>query len=229
MLDCTLKGVRRLKGDSVVHKQPVTPSLLRQLHGILQFNNPLHACVWSAALTMFFALLRRSSVLPAQRRRDPGADCVCFLRRDVQFHPWGMMLVLRRTKTIQFKERSLQIPIPAKAGSILCPVQALFYAMQLNTSVPDTGYLYVLPNGQPVTIADFVTQFRHCLTTLGLPASQYCGHSFRRGGASWAFNVGVDVETIRQLGDWRSSAYTRYIHAHTSTMLKAIQQMQETC
>ena len=52
---------------------------------------------------------------------------------------------------------------------------------------------------------------KRIIETSGTKSDPYSGHSFRRGGASWAYQSGVSVETIRQIGDWRSNAYTRYI------------------
>ena len=227
-LDCTLRGIRRVHGDTVIHMQPITPDILRQIYGTLNMGNPRHACIWSAALTMFFALLRRSNVLPTHAKTMSGENCL--LRQDVLFHNWGMTLLIRKTKTIQFKERSLRIPVPKMQDhDILCPVQAMFHAMQLNTDIGDTGYIYVLPNGKPVIIAEFVKQIRDSLQQLQLPAELFCGHSFRRGGASWAHNTGVNVETIRQLGDWQSSAYTNYIYTDSKNLFQAISQMQNSC
>ena len=42
------------------------------------------------------------------------------------------------------------------------------------------------------------------LSSLGLPARDYACHSFRRGGASFAFCAGLPVELIKILGDWHS-------------------------
>ena len=47
-------------------------------------------------------------------------------------------------------------------------------------------------------------------------------HSFRRGGASWAYRQGVPVDTIRQLGDWASNAYTAYVLDDTASLSKAL-------
>ena len=39
----------------------------------------------------------------------------------------------------------------------------------------------------------------------------YTGHSFRRGGASWAFQAGLPGELIQVCGDWVSDAYNVYL------------------
>ena len=39
----------------------------------------------------------------------------------------------------------------------------------------------------------------------------YSSHSFRRGGATWAFVSEVPSELIQLYGDWKSDAYKRYL------------------
>ena len=41
--------------------------------------------------------------------------------------------------------------------------------------------------------------------------SRFRGHSFRRGGATWAFRAGVPGELIQIYGDWASDAYKCYL------------------
>jgi integrase len=178
--------------------------------------------VWSAALIMFFGLLRRANVLATSQR---GMD-KCIKRSDIIFYDWGIQITVNKTKTIQYQERALQLPLPRLKDSIFCPAQALFHAMQQNQQAPMDGSAYVLRNGQLLTTNMFVKQIRHCLQALNLPAKQYGGHSFRRGGASWAYQVGIPVETIRQLGDWKSLAYMDYIHVNKQTLFNAVRQMQ---
>ena len=42
-------------------------------------------------------------------------------------------------------------------------------------------------------------------------ASLLTGHSFRRGGATWAFQAGLPGELIQISGDWASDAYKQYL------------------
>ena len=45
------------------------------------------------------------------------------------------------------------------------------------------------------------------------------GHSFRRGGATWAFQVGLPGEAIQDIGMWKSEAYLRYIEPSLNTKI----------
>jgi hypothetical protein len=43
----------------------------------------------------------------------------------------------------------------------------------------------------------------------------YSGHSFRRGGATFAFRLEMDPFLVKRMGDWVSDAYMGYIEHHT--------------
>ena len=45
----------------------------------------------------------------------------------------------------------------------------------------------------------------------GLGSGCWNGHSFRRGAATWAAEVGISETEIQTLGRWRSDAYKAYI------------------
>ncbi|CAL4182678.1 unnamed protein product [Meganyctiphanes norvegica] len=45
----------------------------------------------------------------------------------------------------------------------------------------------------------------------GLPLADYSWHSFRRGAAVFAFELGLADSAVQLLGDWSSSAFTQYL------------------
>jgi len=53
-------------------------------------------------------------------------------------------------------------------------------------------------------------------------------HSFRRGGASWAYQAGVSVDLIRQLGDWSSNAYQLYTLPNRHLLAQATHHMAQS-
>ena len=56
----------------------------------------------------------------------------------------------------------------------------------------------------------FVKAFKRLVKMSGLDWTKFSGHSFRRGGATYCFNLGVSPELIKLLGDWKSDAYLLY-------------------
>ena len=141
--------MRRSLGDTTHPKLPITPTLLRHIRSTLVFTNPLDANVWAICLLLFFGLLRKASVLPQSASLSYS---VCVLhRRDVIFFKWGVMVTIRSTKTIQYRERALRIPLPRQPGHPLCPVTALVRALS-STPAPPPGSLAFLLPGHPLFV-----------------------------------------------------------------------------
>ena len=117
-LTLTLRGIRRHLGDSVCRKTPVSPSLLRRIASRLDLTTPLGASIWAGCALMFFGLLRRSNVLVP----DAGYDPIKHLqRKDLIFVKGGLRIRIRWTKTIQYRERVLIIPLPwEKTNNLSC-------------------------------------------------------------------------------------------------------------
>ena len=119
------------------------------------------------------------------------------------------------TKTIQFQNKKLTVPIPRIPGSILCPVSMLqYYFHQVPHFSSGLIPLFLYQSGLQyhiLTYPLFLHLLRQKLSTLGYKPSDYSGHSFRLGGASFAFSLRVPHELIQQQGDWNSDAYLRYL------------------
>lgn len=226
-LACVLQGIRRDHGDQVCRKLPITPDLLRSILASLNPAQVVDAQVWAACLLMFYGLLRRSNVLtPSMAAFDASKH---LRRSDITFTATGLSLVIRWTKTIQFKERRLYIPLPRRQGHPLCPVQAVFHALCLTQGAAPDGPALMIPSSRgpiPLSPQLFVGKVRQGLQAAGVDSAQYAGHSFRRGGATWAYKCGVNVESIRQLGDWKSTAYQDYIFQDGQMLLTATKRMQ---
>ena len=224
-LKCVLKGICRDLGSVPNRKLPIDPSILFKILSKLDMDNIGDCNIWAAALVMFYGMLRRSNVLSCKTSFDPTKH----LRRDdFVFDQRGVWINIRWTKTIQYHERNLQIPLPRVTNHPLCPVNAIFRAFYVTSGVPGNGpAFYKSSKGQlqPLGPNVFVSRIREILSACGLQAERYAGHSFRRGGASWAFNSGVPVDAIRIIGDWKSQAYTAYITPTSSVLQDAISSM----
>ena len=68
------------------------------------------------------------------------------------------------------------------------------------------------PAGSSVnmTHTKFVTHMKMLLAATGVPAGDYAGHSLRRGGATFALNLGFPESEVRRLGTWTSNTVHRY-------------------
>ena len=137
---------------------------------------------------------------------------------------------VRVTKTIQFAERTLVIPLPRVPGNVLCPSQALTLYLQWATLPRPLGesplpLCVTSPSGKPLTALAFASRVRDLTHLTGNTGSALGGHSFRRGGACLAYQLGIPVDTIRSLGNWASNAYTAYVMPGRPLVANAILRM----
>jgi hypothetical protein len=205
------RGINRQKGVPPKQKQPISVEILMKIQGYLDFSSPADIAFWAVCCIGFFGFLRKSTLLPVNSEISLNKvltrDDVCKL--DIE----SFCLNVRFSKVIQFGEKVHCIPFYCCDVVELCPVRAVlshFGASPLGGGRPLFNYLL---NGREVslTASGFVVRLRKVLGVLGYSSSEYSAHSFRRGGASYAFSLGVSPLQIKLRGDWASDAYERYI------------------
>ena len=210
LLQLELRGIARLDPHVPVRAIPVTPSILRLFLRFMDAESSLHCSVWACSLFCFYTMARLGSILPSGKTTPLHT---ILTRSRVNFSREGLLITLLHTKTIQFGRRRLHIPL-IRHSSDLCPVFAyeqLLACMDLDEAGP--AFLF-LDDGKPhwLTRSIFITTFRAVLKSGGVKdATLFTGHSFRRGGATWAFQAGIPGELIQICGDWASDAYKRYL------------------
>ena len=142
-----------------------------------------------------------------------------------------MLIAIRWSKTIQFRERVVEIPIPCIPYSKLCPTTAATHAFRFTSAAPPSAQAFAWATGSsPININAFtynmfISKLRTHLKQLNINPKDYAGHSFRRGGASFAYQSGVPIELIKALGDWHSDTVLIYltmpltIRLHSANMI----------
>ena len=221
----TVKGVNKCLSHTPHQASPITPSILSSLHTAMDLQDEFHIVFWCLFLFMFFLFARKSQFLPTSRSVKDVGNLV--RRQDVEFKDGVLQVKFNWTKTRQSGGVPLLIPLVSVPGSPLCPVSA-FTRMVAAVPAPGVSPLFVLPGPKghvPVVYSYFHKVFRILLDRVGLPSHQYSSHSFRRGGATFAFSIGVPGELIQSQGDWKSDAYKLYLdmsYAHRVEVASAM-------
>ena len=74
---------------------------------------------------------------------------------------------------------------------------------------------FLVPDGngrlQPLQYGSFVATLKEWLSLAGFDPHKFSGHSLRRGGATPAFQAGVDPLFIRLQGGWLSDCWLLYV------------------
>ena len=205
-----LRGVKRFLGQAVSRKSPMTPSILHAAFDLFNFHIPLHAAMWALFLAAFFTFLLKSNLVPDNTRQ---ISSKVITRANLVFKSVGANIHVSATKTIQCQQQSLILPIPVIPGSRLCPLLALRRHLAINPG-PVSAPLFSVFSGSglaPITYKQFCVFLCMVLSKLHLDPSLYSPHSFRWGGATFAFDCHIPPEIIKLQGDWKSDAYLVYL------------------
>ena len=112
-----------------------------------------------------------------------------FYKSDFQYFSWGVLVHVRWSKTIQFWDRKVCIPVSCIPNSHLCPVKAILHAFSFTRFSSDSEQTFAFMDVgtgsmKTFTCSTFLSHLRTCLSNIGIKPQQYAGHSFCHGGAS---------------------------------------------
>jgi integrase len=145
----------------------------------------------------------------------PGASPKILRRSDISFseNHDTVTLLLRRSKT-DVNNTGVGI-ILARTGGIACPVASLLYLLAMDPQ-DQLDTLFRVINGP--TRTRVLSALSLGLSKIGIQDSGYSGHSFRRGAAQHASDMGMLDSEIQTLGRWSSTAFQLYFTLSTSRL-----------
>lgn len=203
-----IKGLKRCNPHTIKAALPITPDILLQIREILDFSDRNNITYWCLFLFAFYLMCRKSNLVGTTTDSSKALK-----RGDIIVFDKFLVVRFHWTKTIQFGERCLEIPIISNSSSPLCAF-SVFKLMCNTFSVSSDSPAFVVEhNGKlkPVTYYMLQNFLKMVISQIGLDPSQYSSHSFRRGGATWAFQCGISSDLIQLQGDWKSDAYKLYL------------------
>ena len=164
-------------------------------------------------LMAFFGFLRISNVAPhAVGAFDPSRHLT---PQDISFEPDCMKVVIKWSKTIRTRDRTHVLTLPRLRGSPLCPVRALRKAMAMYSPSENQPLFQIYGAGNWRVIID--SRIRKVLSKLnvklGFDPHHFSFHTFRRSGASLAYNSHIPIQKIKHHGSWTSDCVWKYIQA----------------
>jgi integrase len=208
-----LKGIKRLRGTPVSRKLAITPAMLGAMARAVAMT-PDNLCVWCAMLVCFYAFLRKSHVCVG------GSTLLVphlLLQRQhvvIDLAAYAIIVTVRFTKTAQYNAGARTIVIQGVRGGLLDPVRWLARYFAMVPAPPDSP-CFVARDAQgqlrPLQYAALVGRLKAWLAAAGYDPAAFSGHSLRRGGATAAFQAGVDPLFIRLQGGWSSDAWLLYV------------------
>ena len=211
-----------LKGVSYTVRPQSSPKglfLLIQIHEISHLCEVFESSLTyrAAFLLAFFRLLRISNIAPLFAKAfDKDKH---FLRQDLTFAYPGTHLRLKWAKNIQAPERVHVVKLPCVEDPLMCPTQTLRFLLNKRTLKPSNPLLI---------LDDFTLLTQHLLRcrlatfvrTMGLPLHGFGFHSFRRSGATMAYDANTSLSSIKIYEVLKSDTVWSYISDNTSQSLQ---------
>ena len=208
-------GIQRYvsEQDSKVTKirLPITPTILLQMrdYWLPKSTDPDVKMLWAAAIICFFGFFRSGEItVPSTTSFNPKIHLAWGdVSVDDTNSPTTLRIRLKTSKTDQLGN-GVDVYV-GRTDSPLCPVGAGLDYMAARGFEP--GPFFRFSDGSPLTKSKFTQLVRDVLQTLGLPYTEFAGHSFRIGAATAAAKAGMEDSVIRSLGRWNSSAFLVYL------------------
>ena len=169
----------------------------------------------------FYRLLRIGNVsIPNSEKWDANR---ILTRQDIQRTFNGFILNIRSSKTIQFRQRVFQAVIPKFPGHPHCPTAALESFLTRVGPLPGSYPALAYRRPDNALVVPHTPRVRKLLSNLfvkmGLSSKDYNTHSLRRSGATHLLSVGVPVDMIKILADWKSDCVFKYLKPSPDTKL----------
>ena len=215
-----IRGVRRLAQRPIRKSLPVTPIILRNLlnsrpqHPHCGIQASILSVFRAFSLLLFQTMLRSSNMVPADRS---SIDLDMILTwGSIQRTPHGIIIYVRKSKTIQFSQRVQSIPLAASPNKMFCPVEALsrLAALYGLDTCAAKSPVFRLPTNNggwtPMTKGDYVPFFRSRIKQMGLEPTRYALHGFRHGGIQECLLVEGNLGLCQVTSDHASNAILAY-------------------
>lgn len=200
LLRSVLTGILNKENGTSVKKDPFTPTLLSRVYKIVKLYLHDELLAWVGLLLMFRSLLRVSHVVCSPHTLH---------RCDVKFLCWGVIIIVRSSKTSRKYLPSFEIPIYARNNHVLCPVWWLKLLFEEFPRKPD-DYLFSTNNVHSLSYNSFRRIFKIFCNRAGI-VGNFASHSLRRGGATFMSKIGLPVTEIKDRGLWSSNVVFEYI------------------
>ena len=208
LVSASLKGLKAQLSRPVRQKLPFTIDHLCNFYNCLNLFNVKHLSCWCAMLLAFFGCFRLSNLVPISKNKfDPLKQ---LKRDDIKFEKDVVLVYYKYSKTNQNCSKVAWVPIGSVADdrfNLKSYLQRLFSLVK----APEDAPLFSFSKSDHHSRYSLVRILDSCVFEAGLSLSDYSWHSFRRGAAVFAFELGLSDSAVQLLGDWSSPAFKHYL------------------
>ena len=208
LVSISMKGLKAQLSRPTHQKLPFAVPHLAEFYNFLNLNDPKQLAGWCAMLLAFFGCFRISNLVPAAKINF---DPLKHLKRDdIRFTDKYVLVFYKWSKTNQNSGRVAWIPICPVSDerfNIQLHLKSLFSIVKVSSKAP----LFSFSKPKFHSKFSLIRLLDQCVYKAGLSLADYSWHSFRRGAAVFAFELGLADSAVQLLGDWSSSAFKHYL------------------
>ena len=208
LVAASLTGLKAQLARPVHQKLPLTVDHLQKFHSILDLSDAKQLACWCAMLLAFFGCFRLSNLVPASKAMFDPLKHLC--RNDIKFEGKLVLVFYKWSKTNQNSNKVSWIPL-CSTSDLRFDVKFYFKKLFSAVKVPNSSPIFTYQKNVFLTKCSLIRMLDQCIFKAGLPPYEYSWHSFRRGAAVFAFELGLDESAVQLLGDWSSSAFKHYL------------------
>jgi hypothetical protein len=211
VLKLTFRGIDRKLQHLPRQALSITLDILDKFDDHMNFNSSIDVTYWYLFICALFLPSRKSNLVPVSVKKFDSSRQLC--REDITACSTYLIVRFKWTKTIQFGNRVLSIPLLAFPVSKFCPVQAFKVMCSMNPCSSSSSAFSINYKGKniPITCSKFQHRLRKLIANICLNPKVFSSHNLRRGGATLAAQAGISSSLIQLMGDWKSDAYKKYI------------------
>ena len=138
--------------------------------------------------------------------------------QDVLISEKFMKITLKWSKTIQSRDKVHVVVVPRLRSRLTCPVKAMQEAIAMYNPSPTSPFFQIFVGNKWKVLID--SRIRKVLAKInikmGLTSNYFPFHTFRRSGATLAYNAHMPIQSIQHHGSWASDCVWTYIQKNNS-------------
>ena len=212
----TIAGAKRLHPSGSNVKEVLTVPIIRALFETrffdirTRFGRMLRLLI---VVAMFGMLRSQSLVVQSSAKFTPSADLsIADVSESTVRGKRRVFFLIKGGKTDQIKVGRLQPfeQLSPEFADICVPTLTRAWLQQDCAGLKPESPMFSNDYGRACNYRTYNKFLKLGIAEIGLTPNNYASHSARSGGATAAFAAGVDMELIKQCGNWRSSAVLRY-------------------
>ena len=163
-----------------------------------------HLLVAAALSLQYFACLRASELC------SNSALAITPARSDVSFYRSGSSFIMvYKCQVSKTSPHGFDVHVGCSGEPICAP--CIMHHFLASCSAEPSSPLFRFTSGHLLSYSVYNAIIKRLVQLAGLDSSRYSSHSVRAGAATQAARAGLDPDSIKRLGRWRSQAYQAYL------------------